>query len=49
VNLFAADGLNVRLFDTRKYMFGTAVEMNDGVHPNEFGQYELSFSVEASW
>jgi len=49
VNLFAADGLNVRLFDTRKYMFGTAAEMNDVAHPNEFGQYELSHAVEASW
>jgi hypothetical protein len=49
VNLFAADGLNVRLFDTRTFMFGKAAEMNDAVHPNEFGQYELSHSVEAVW
>ena len=49
VNLFAADGLNVRLFDTRKFMFGTAAEMNDTAHPNDFGQIELSHSVEAVW
>jgi hypothetical protein len=49
VDLFSADGLNVRLFDTRKYMFGTPAEMNNSVHPNEFGQYELSHAVEASW
>ena len=49
VNLFSTDGLNVRLFDTRKFMFGTSFEMNDLIHPNEFGQFELSHAVEASW
>ncbi|MGF7180815.1 hypothetical protein [Tunturiibacter psychrotolerans] len=49
VNLFSADGLNVRLFDTRKYMFGTPAEMNDMLHPNRLGQMELSRSVEALW
>ena len=49
VNLFSADGLDVRLFDTRKYMLGTAADMNDTVHPNVLGQIELSQSVEASW
>jgi len=49
VALFLGDGLNVRLFDTRKYMFGTSSEMNDAVHPNVLGQTELSQSVEASW
>jgi hypothetical protein len=49
VNLFSADGLNVRLFDTRKFMLGEAPEMDDAVHPNELGQFELSHSVEASW
>jgi hypothetical protein len=49
VDLFSNDGLNVRLFDTRKFMFGTGIEMNDSVHPNEFGQFELSHAVEASW
>lgn len=49
VNLFSADGLDVRLFDTRKYMFGTATEMNDSLHPNVLGQIELSHAVEASW
>jgi hypothetical protein len=27
-------GLDVRLFDTRRYMFGTAAEMNDSAHLN---------------
>jgi hypothetical protein len=49
VNLFVADGLNVRIFNTRNYMFGTAAEMNDTWHPNAFGQLELSHSVEAIW
>ncbi len=49
VKMFSADGLNVRLFDTRKFMFGTFIEMNDSVHPNELGQFELSHAVEASW
>jgi hypothetical protein len=49
VKVFSTDGLNVRLFDTRKFMFGTPSEMNDSVHPNVFGQFELSHSVEASW
>lgn len=47
VNLLAGDGLNVRLFDTRKFMFGTAAEMNDTLHPNAFGQVELSHAVES--
>ena len=49
VNIFSTDGLNVRIFDTRKFMLGTPGEMNDTVHPNEFGQFELSHSVEAAW
>ncbi len=49
VDIFSTDGLNVRLFDTRKFMFGTTLEMNDLVHPNEFGQFELSQAVESSW
>jgi hypothetical protein len=49
VNLFASDGLKVRLFDTRKYMFGSPAEMNDFLHPNKLGQTELSHSVEAFW
>jgi hypothetical protein len=47
--LLAGDGLDVRVFDTRQYMFGTASEMNDSLHPNAFGQQELSQSVEAVW
>jgi hypothetical protein len=47
--LLAGDGLDVRIFDTRQYMFGTASEMNDALHPNAFGQVELSHSVEAVW
>jgi lysophospholipase L1-like esterase len=49
VRQFSADGLDVRLFDTRMYMFGTAAEMNDTLHPNALGQIELSHAVEASW
>jgi hypothetical protein len=49
VNILAADGLNVQLFDTRQYMFGTAAEMSDALHPNALGQIELSHSVEALW
>lgn len=49
VDPFSADGLKVRLFDTRKYMFGTATEMNDSLHPNALGHIELSQAVEAKW
>jgi hypothetical protein len=49
VNLLAGDSLDVRVFDTRQYMFGTPSEMNDSLHPNAFGQVELSHSVEAVW
>ncbi len=49
VDTLAADGLNVRLFDTRKYMYATAAEMNDDIHPNQLGQLELSHAVEAVW
>jgi|GEM_PF-1322331 len=47
VAVFTGDGLDVRIFDTRKYMFGTASEMNDSLHPNVLGHIELSHSVEA--
>jgi lysophospholipase L1-like esterase len=49
VNLLAADGLKVRLFDTRTFMFGTPLEMNDPVHPNEYGHLELGHAVESVW
>ncbi len=49
VKLFADDNLDVRLFDTRKYMFGTSVEMTDPIHPNALGEIELSHAVEASF
>jgi hypothetical protein len=49
VDLLAGDGLDARIFDTRQYMFGTPSEMNDSLHPNAFGQVELSHSVEAVW
>jgi hypothetical protein len=49
VNLFLADGLDIRLFDTRKYMFGTAAEMDDSLHPSALGQIHLSHAVEAVW
>jgi lysophospholipase L1-like esterase len=49
VSLFAGDGLDVRLFDTHKYMYATAKEMSDALHPNALGQVELSHAVEAVW
>jgi hypothetical protein len=49
VTLLSGDGLDIRIFDTRQYMFGTASEMNDSLHPNVYGQQELSHSVEAVW
>ena len=49
VALLSNDGLTVRVFDTRQFMFGTSPEMNDQTHPNELGQYELSKSVESVW
>lgn len=47
--MFSAAGLDVRVFDTRKYMHGTRAEMWDNVHPNALGQQELARSVEAAW
>jgi lysophospholipase L1-like esterase len=49
VKLLAEDGVDVRLFDTRRFMFGMPDEMYDGLHPNALGHLELSHSVEASW
>ncbi|UWZ83587.1 SGNH/GDSL hydrolase family protein [Occallatibacter riparius] len=49
LNLLSSDGLNLRLFDTRKYMFGTPREMYDNLHPNAVGHRELARSVEAVW
>jgi lysophospholipase L1-like esterase len=49
VALFAGDGLDVRLFDTHKYMFGASTEMLDELHPNPLGHIELSHAVEASF
>lgn len=48
-NLLHGDGLNVRIFDTRKYMLGTAREMADYLHPNALGHKELSQAVIAAW
>jgi lysophospholipase L1-like esterase len=49
VSLLANDGLNVRLFDTRKYLQGTTADMSDAVHPNAQGQKELSQAVTDAW
>ena len=49
VNMFAGDGLNVLLFDTRQYLQGTSAEMSDAVHPNAKGQEMLSDAVQAAW
>ena len=39
--LLASDGLDVELFNTRKYMTGTAADMADQVHPNATGHQEI--------
>jgi hypothetical protein len=49
VDMMAGDGLNVRLFDTRKYLQATSAEMNDATHPNASGQEKLSQAVRAVW
>jgi lysophospholipase L1-like esterase len=49
VSLFTSDGLDIRVFDTRLYMLGTAAEMTDALHPNVLGQMKLSQSLEAVW
>ncbi len=49
VNMFAGDGLNVLLFDTRQYLEGSTTEMSDAVHPNAKGQEKLSEAVWAAW
>ncbi len=49
VALFAGDGLNVKVFDTRGYLQGTAEEMSDAIHPNAKGQQALSEAVQAAW
>ena len=49
VALLAGDGLDVRPFDTRRYLQGTSAEMSDATHPNARGQQELSEAVKAAW
>jgi hypothetical protein len=49
VSLLAADGLDVRLFVTGNFLFGTAAEMADNLHPNALGHVELSHAVESVW
>jgi lysophospholipase L1-like esterase len=49
LNLLLADGLNVSLFDTRKYLPATAQDMYDAFHPNALGHIELSHAVESAW
>lgn len=46
VAIFQGDGLKVRLFDTRKYMSGTAADLIDIVHPNATGHVEIAQAVE---
>lgn len=40
--LLAGDGLRVQMFDSRKYMRGTGVDMTDHVHPNAWGHTEIA-------
>jgi hypothetical protein len=47
MNIFLIDGLDLRLFDTRNYMFATAPEMDDDYHPSALGQIEIGHSIEA--
>jgi lysophospholipase L1-like esterase len=49
VSLLSADGLDIKLVDTRKFMFGSASEMSDALHPNTLGQKELSNAFESVW
>ncbi len=41
VKVLAHDNLNIQLFDSRKYMTGTAADMIDSVHPNPQGHHEI--------
>ena len=45
VHLIAGDGLDVELFDSRKYTTGTGIDMVDSLHPNPLGHYEIARSV----
>ena len=49
VDLLRMDGLNVKVFDTRKYMLGSASEMTDPLHPNVLGHEEIGRSLEEAW
>ena len=49
VNLLAGDGLDVRLFDTRNFMFAASAEMSDSVQPNTLGHKELANAVKSVW
>ena len=42
VELLSGDALNITYIPTREYMFGTAAELADQVHPNAVGHKELS-------
>ena len=42
VELLNGDALNIAYIPTREYMFGTAAELEDLVHPNAVGHKELS-------
>ncbi len=46
VRLIAGDGLDVELFDSRKYMTGTSQDLADAVHPNVLGHLEIAQSLE---
>jgi lysophospholipase L1-like esterase len=46
VALLRSDGLNLTLFDSRKYESGTSADMFDSLHPNLQGHKELFQSIE---
>jgi lysophospholipase L1-like esterase len=49
VDLFAGDGLNVRLYDTNEYFNATSAEMSDPIHPNALGHQEIARALEEVW
>jgi lysophospholipase L1-like esterase len=45
VALLQADGLNITLFTSAKYMSGTSADMADSVHPNPRGHQEIFHAI----
>ena len=45
VHLLAGDGLDIELFDSRKYMTGTTADLVDQLHPNPLGHKEIVHAI----